>query len=191
MKVGYYRGRLVYPGNQSISDEWLTVLASADKMPLVAVRDSGPIDVSENTGLSWRTIDRPGQYEFTLATTPKGSSFVAVVSIADKSQTLAAGATNTSTGKNWYCTASTADGSQLVVTGGPSESAPAPSITRSGTNCVLTWPASFNGFVLQQNMDLTTTNWVTVRNSLEEVSGQNQVILPFVDDRNLFRLTAR
>jgi hypothetical protein len=42
---------------------------------------------------------------------------VAVVSIADKPQTLAVGATNTHTGKNWYCAASTADGSQLVVTG--------------------------------------------------------------------------
>jgi hypothetical protein len=106
MKVNYYRGRLFYPGSQSISDEWLTVFASAEKMPLVAVRDSGPIDTSDNRGLSWRTIHRPGKYEFTLATTPKGSSFVAVVSIAEKPQTLAAGATKSGTGKNWYCAAS-------------------------------------------------------------------------------------
>jgi hypothetical protein len=191
LKVSYYRGRLVYPRSQTISDEWLTVFASADKKPLVAVRDSGPIDISDNTGLSWRTIDRPGKYEFTLATTPKGSSFVAVVSIADKPQTLAAAATNSSAGKNWYCAASTADGSQLVVTGGPSESAPALSITRSGTNSVLAWPASFSGFVLQHNMDLPTTNWVTVTNSIEAVNGQNQVILPVVDARTFFRLTTR
>jgi hypothetical protein len=188
MKVSYYRGRLVYAESQWISDEWLTVVASADKKPLVAVRDSGPIDVSENRGLSWKTIDRPGQYEFTLATTPKGSSFVAVISIADKSQTLPARATNTSSGKNWYCTVSTADGSQLVVTGGPTSSAPALSITRSGTNSVLTWPASFTGFVLQGNIDLTTANWVTLTNRSEVVNGQNQVILPVVDDRTFFRL---
>src|ERR1700690_1926985 len=34
-------------------------------------------------------------------------------------------------------------------------------ITLSGTNVLLSWPAPPGDFVLQQNFDLTTTNWTT------------------------------
>ena len=191
LKAGYYRGRVAYPGTHLPSDDWLTIIAAGDKSRLVAVRDSGLITVSESAGSSWATIHRPGRHEFTLATTPKGSSFVAVVSIPDNAKAGAATASDAKTAKNWYCTASTTDGSQLVLTGGPSQSAPALGITRSGDFSILSWQASFTGFVLQQNTDLAATNWSTVTNSTAVFDGENQVILPVVGSRSFFRLTTR
>ena len=187
LKLGYYRGRLNTSMANALSGEWVTILAPADRSRLLIVRDSGGIDFSEDSGLSWANISRPGRHEFPLTTTPKGSCFLAVVSVPDDPHRLAAKATTT-TEKNWYCVASTADGSQLVITGGPSQSAPAMTITHSGTNSVITWPASFTGYLLQRNPELPSTNWVTLTNTIEVVDGQNKVSLPLADDRTFFRL---
>src|ERR1700722_16126290 len=50
-------------------------------------------------------------------------------------------------------------------------------ITTSGSNIALSWPSPPGGFVLQQNSDLTTTNWITATNTLTITNGQNQAIL--------------
>jgi hypothetical protein len=66
---------------------------------------------------------------------------------------------------------------------------PAPlDITLSGTNLILSWPSPPGGFVLQQNPDLTTTNWTTVTNTPAMYNGQNQVILSPVDGNQFYRL---
>jgi len=39
--------------------------------------------------------------------------------------------------------------------------APTLTITHSGNNVIVSWPSPSTGFVLQQNSDLTTTNWTT------------------------------
>src|SRR6185436_6902261 len=73
LKAQYFRGRVFYASRDSISNEWVTVFTSDDRKRIVSVPDSGPIYISENTGVAWKIIDRPGEYEFTLSTTPKGS----------------------------------------------------------------------------------------------------------------------
>jgi hypothetical protein len=61
-------------------------------------------------------------------------------------------------------------------------------IALSGTNVLVSWPSPPGDFVLQQNFDLTTTNWTTVTNESGVVNGQNQVIFPPGSSNQFYRL---
>jgi hypothetical protein len=61
-------------------------------------------------------------------------------------------------------------------------------ITTFGTNLVVFWPSPPGGFVLQQNSDLTTTNWTTVTNTPAITNGLNQVILAPTNGSSFYRL---
>jgi hypothetical protein len=52
----------------------------------------------------------------------------------------------------------------------------------------MVWPFPSSGFVLQQNSDLGTTNWVNVTNAANFVGGQNQVLIPPSAGNDFFRL---
>jgi len=67
----------------------------------------------------------------------------------------------------------------------PEPGPPGLTIERVSPSSVLVfWPAPSNGFVLQQNTNLTTTNWVAVTNPPVEVSGEKQVtVSPLVGNR--------
>lgn len=67
---------------------------------------------------------------------------------------------------------------------------PALKITQSGSNAVLSWPASFTGFALQQNSDLTTTNWMDATNAVNPAGQENQVLLTFseLSGKSFYRL---
>jgi len=58
----------------------------------------------------------------------------------------------------------------------------------AGTNFVLSWPSQPAGCVLQQNSDLTTTNWVVVTNTPTISNGLSQVLLPPFPGNQFFRL---
>ena len=54
----------------------------------------------------------------------------------------------------------------------------------SPSSVLLAWPAPSNGFMLQQNTNLTTTNWVAVTNPPVVVNGEKQVtVSPLVGNR--------
>jgi hypothetical protein len=56
--------------------------------------------------------------------------------------------------------------------------APTLNIQDTGTNSVvITWPLSVSSYSLEQNPDLTSTNWVAVPEEAAIVGGQNQVIV--------------
>ncbi len=61
-------------------------------------------------------------------------------------------------------------------------------ISPSGTNLLVSWLSPPGGFGLQQNSDLTTTNWTIVTNVPAVVSGQNQVVLPMGFGNQFYRL---
>jgi hypothetical protein len=65
---------------------------------------------------------------------------------------------------------------------------PALSIALSGTNVVVSWAWSSSDFVLQQNSDLTTTNWITVTNSPAVTNWQNQWLVSPGAGNNFYRL---
>ena len=63
---------------------------------------------------------------------------------------------------------------------------PTLAISLAGTNKVLSWSAG--NYVLQENSDLQTTNWVTVTNAPTLVNGQNQLMLPPSAGNGFYRL---
>lgn len=61
-------------------------------------------------------------------------------------------------------------------------------IAPSGTNLILSWPSPPGSFVLQQNSDLTTTNWMALTNLSTITNFQNQMILPLTPGNRFYRL---
>jgi hypothetical protein len=61
-------------------------------------------------------------------------------------------------------------------------------ITTSGGNLLISWPSPPGDFVLQQNSDLTTTNWLAVTNLLTITNFQNQAILSPANGKQFYRL---
>ncbi len=53
---------------------------------------------------------------------------------------------------------------------------------------LLAWPAAVTNYVLEQNADLTATNWTTVTNTAVLAGDEKQVILSPTSARNFFRL---
>lgn len=61
-------------------------------------------------------------------------------------------------------------------------------VALSGTNLVLSWPSPPGGFGLEQNDDLTTTNWTMTTSPPVITNGLNQVILTPTAGNWLYRL---
>ena len=61
--------------------------------------------------------------------------------------------------------------------------------TRQGTNVVLAWPATANGFVLQSCSSLPPTGWTDVGGSVQVSGGQNRVTVQVTPgEKRFFRL---
>ena len=66
---------------------------------------------------------------------------------------------------------------------------PALSISLTATNTVVvTWPSASLGYTLQQNSDLTTTNWVSATNPITAVSNEYEVIISPLIGQQFYRL---
>ncbi len=61
-------------------------------------------------------------------------------------------------------------------------------VSASGGNLLVSWPSPPGDFVLQQNPDLTSTNWMAVTNTPTITNFQNQVILAPTAGNQFFRL---
>jgi hypothetical protein len=61
-------------------------------------------------------------------------------------------------------------------------------IATSSGNLLISWPSPPGDFVLQQNPDLTTTNWLTVTNTPTMTNFQNLVILSPINAKQFYRL---
>jgi len=138
---------------------WTSVASSADGAQFVAVSDG--IYISTNAGLNWTSAHAPAA--------------------------------------KWTSVASSADGTKLVAAAGgfsaiggiytwQSGPPPALAITPSRDGAVISWPASPAGFGLQQNSNLTSTNWADVTTIPVVTNEQNQVIETFSDAARYFRL---
>lgn len=101
---------------------------------------------------------------------------------------------------SWSAVACSADGTKLVavVDGGgiwTAQVTPAPllSIAQLGTNVVLSWTVPSADFTLQENANLTTTNWtnVTKAPSLNLTTLQNQIIASALAGGRFYRLRSQ
>jgi hypothetical protein len=177
--------------------DWWDLTCSADGTKLIASLRFGGIFTSTNSGLNWSTNN----------TAPAGLMWPVLASSADGNNLLAAGAgsiyTSTNAGAvwvsnsapflSWIAVACSADGNKLIAS---SDTRAAPiyvaqpkpdlNIQSISNQVLVSWPSSATGFTLQQNTNLTTTNWSTVTDGV--VSGINQVTLTPIADKTFYRL---
>jgi len=65
---------------------------------------------------------------------------------------------------------------------------PEASIGANGTSLFVSWPGGTPGYTLQQNSDLTTTNWVDVTNQPVLTNGLNIFTTPYNGSSSFYRL---
>lgn len=111
---------------------WISLASSADGTRLAAV-DARNIWTSTDSGTTWETNNMPNQFWGIIASSADGRKLVAAISA--------------STGGIW--TSYTTPAPQL-------------NLTSFGGNLALSWIVPATNLVLQQNLDLTTANWLTM-----------------------------
>jgi hypothetical protein len=200
---------------QSAVPKWVSVASSADGIGLLAVRDlstyygdSGPRSyVSTNSGSTWTSYDLPHTGSGSVASSANGSRLMVSMGqlnlSTDSGMTWARQTIGGIYGYEWGCVACSADGGKLCLAigadgyGRPSSvytcySLPEPhlNLAHSSSNVVLSWMVPSTEFIVQQNSDLTTTNWVRDTNAptLILTTLHNQVILPVCNGSSFYRL---
>jgi hypothetical protein len=123
----------------------------------------GPIYTSTNMGVDWTSNNAPLEHWSAMADSADGNKMVALTS-----QSPSAG----------IFTAQTAATPRLNIASGNND------------NLAFSWIVPSTNFVLQQNVDLTTTNWMTLTNAptLNLTNLQDEVFLPGTNTSDFFRL---
>jgi hypothetical protein len=179
------------------SDSWTSLAGSADESRLVASSGSGTF-VSSNSGANWK----PGTNISGQVTSSADGSKLAVFSGSKIYSSSDYG--NTWVSNSWpnncffQSICSSADGNRLFAVGtglnvwtcqlNPSGNL---NINRTASsNVVISWVVPSTNFVLQRNLDLTTTSWSNVTNQpvLDLTNLQNQVGLPLPASSTFYRL---
>jgi hypothetical protein len=187
---------------------WIAVAGSADGWTLVGGTPGG-IWTSEDFGGNWETTGPSNLSCLALACSADGIRMAGVLSAgccrgypgtiytsADSGATwISSGSPNLS----WSSVASSSDGCKLVAVeyGGGIytwQTTPHPflNLTWCSTNLVVSWLVPSQRFALQENSDLTTTNWTDLATApvLNLTNLQNQVTLPLSASNRFYRLKA-
>ena len=196
---------------------WMCVASSADGSKLVAASQTvyvpdygfifGSVYTSTNSGMNWLSNNLPGLPWQAVASSADGSKLVAMAQNEPIYTSTNSGATwvsNNISSQIWYSVASSADGNKLVAVSvdgvngnGPGsiytlQTTPTPQLNIALPNGDLTlfWNIPSANFVLQQNLDLTTTNWADVTNTpVPDLTNlQDVVTLPVSGDSGFYRL---
>jgi hypothetical protein len=187
------------------SNSWQGIACSADGSYLAA-GGGGGIYLSTNSGYNWAPANIMGQ---SVASSADGSKLIVAYNDSLNHNHVY---TSTNFGINWitnnlpdveWSVASSADGSELLVGGYTAQNSgiwiyqatPSPQLNfaPADTNLALSWLVPSTNFVLQQNSDLTTANWVTLTNTptLNLTNLQNQVMLSPSNSSGFFRLMSQ
>jgi photosystem II stability/assembly factor-like uncharacterized protein len=179
------------------SNAWRSIASSVDGSHLVATSDGGTY-ISTNSGGGWTQFSFSGRG---AATSADGSKLI----ICKNGNYVY---TSTNFGISWttnyflnhffpiFSVASSSDGNELVAAGNGLlwiyQVTPSPqlNLAASNTNLDLVWLVPSADFVLQQNLDLTTTNWVTLTNLpvLNFTNLNNELILSPSNSKGFYRL---
>jgi photosystem II stability/assembly factor-like uncharacterized protein len=192
---------------------WRSAACSADGTKAVAVADPGEIYTSTDSGVTWVShfIFGAGTGFGSVASSADGERLLAV-GFQSGSGIYVSTNSGSSWKKDthapsavWNAVASSADGHKVysatygyVVGGGggiyTQQTAPSPKVdwTRTGTNSTLSWTAPSANFVLEENMDLTSTNWLrmTQSPSLDLTSLRYHVTLFLTNNSGFYRLAS-
>src|ERR1700722_4945451 len=132
-----------------------------------------------------------------------GPVFGAQAQAYDLSWNVIAGGGGTSTGSNYTLSGTIGQPSAGPMSGGSyslyggfwgissavqTPGSPFLTITSSGGNVNISWPAPSTGFVLQENPVVSSTNWNAVSQATNVVNGTNVVTIPATGGNLFFRL---
>jgi photosystem II stability/assembly factor-like uncharacterized protein len=198
------------------NNSWATVASSADGSKLVAASWAafvpnhiyGCVYTSTNLGMTWTSNNVPDAQWNSVASSADGTKLVAVAVepgglIYSSTNSGATWISNNVPNGFWLSVASSADGNQLVLAGmadqsfnpghvyiSQTTSSPCLNLTPSSSNLAVAWIIPSTNFVLQQNSDLTTTNWTDVTNPpvLNLTNLQNEVTFPLTGSNAFYRL---
>jgi hypothetical protein len=178
---------------------WNFIASSADGSELVAVAEHASVYISIDSGTTWAHTSAPSGYWYSAASSAHGINLI-IVGLGAIYTSPDSGATwlsNSVPTQSWEAVASSADGGKLI-TGGyntvlyTSQSTPALSldIVSSNNGLTLSWVIPSMKFVLQQNSDIMTANWMDATNlpTLNLTNLKNEVILSPTNSSGFFRL---
>ena len=198
---------------------WTSIASSADGMKLIAAQGllggyggaPGTIYTSANGGITWMPTAAPTNDWISVASSADGTRFVAGTSGYDFGDqpiytSTDSGATWQLSGPQtrWSSVTISADGAKSFATEGGEGIAnyglvyaktadnllPKLSIHTSNASLGISWLVSSSSFMLQQNSDLTTTNWtdVPIAPSLIFTNLNYQVTLSPTNGQGFYRL---
>jgi hypothetical protein len=194
------------------SNNWISVASSASGSNLVAAASSdqggdGLIYTSGDAGVSWGPASVPANNWLSAAASADGTRLVAIgTGIAEVAYVSTnSGATWASVEPpaeaDWSAIACSADGNNVIAVGGPigilhwplaAPPPPSPQLSICSTSAypVVSWLVPSTSFVLQQNSDLTSPNWMDVTNqpTLNFSNLHNEVTLPPPSGNSFYRL---
>ena len=182
--------------------EWQAVAVSSDGTTFVAaaqydyvlVDDGGPIYVSTNSGISWFQSGAPIAKWQAVASAADGARLLASVNRGGIYTSPDSGITwveNRAPSQIWTSVTSSGDGTKLVaVVNGSGIYIPMLGIALSSGEVVLSWPTNSINFMVQQNLDLSLTNWTDVTNSAELnlTNFQYELTVPLINGYGFYRL---
>lgn len=133
----------------------------------------GSINVAGGDPINVTVNYANGQMALTFTDTVTSTSFTTNLTVGDLTQLLGTNAA-------WVGFTGADGGSTSVqtISNFSFNSIPAAAIQSSSGNLLVSWPGATPGFTLQQNGDLTTSNWADVTNSTVLTNSLNQVIIP-------------
>jgi hypothetical protein len=190
-----------------------SLASSADGTRLVVASQGngsgGPIFISTNSGLNWTQTTAPISNWVSVACSADGRTLLAADGGASAQGHLYlstdSGATWTVTNAllaHWSSVAVSADGTKMVAAenGGhihtlhlsPFTLSPSLHMRLSGLNTVISWLVPSMNLTLQQNTDLTSTNWINVTTApaLNTTDLHNEITVPSSLGGGYFRLTS-
>ena len=144
------------------------IASSADGTKLVGVVGNGQIYTSTNSGARWTARDSTRNW-FSVASSADGTRLVAGVNGGQLYTSADSGVTwkAIESSRAWYSVASSADGTKLAAVDNSGSgsggqiytSVPAFALSSIGNSVKISWAFPSTNWMLQQNSDLTTTNW--------------------------------
>jgi hypothetical protein len=189
----------------NLQTEMRAAATSVDGTKLFAMGDSG-VWASTNGGALWFKETNAGTSSFgSIASSADGTHLILARRVSSATLLLSSDSGLTWTSANvpsnlWCSAASSADGNTLAgaVRGGGiwiGRSTPTPqlNVNSAGSNFMLSWIVPSTNFVLQQSMDLTANDWVTLTDSpsLNLTNLQEQLTLAPTNTTGFFRLISQ
>jgi hypothetical protein len=159
--------------------------------------------LSQDSGATWTQTGLPNASWPSIASSADGTKLVAVTYGSGIYTSTDSGNTwisNNVPTNSWRSVATSADGGKLAAvtdSGGiwTLQTTPIPqmTLTPGNGNLTLSWIIPSTNFVLQQNLDLTISNWTDVTNIpvLDLMNLQNEVTLPATNGSAFYRLATQ